>query len=147
LFFGLDILKKDNSSGAGELTESSNQDEGEQDVRSNPIQPFQFGVERAEKELIGLWKSLDREGYTVRINSDGSYLEDLENVTSTEATWRVLDSLSQEEVGPSGNTEGVFLEQSFGAGAEFYYRILELSSDRLIMMYLDNGGILGFERE
>ena len=149
LIFGLDVLKKDNSSGASQVAQNSSQDEqgrDGQDVRNDPIKPFELGVEEAAKELIGLWKSLDREGYTVRINADGSYLEDLENVTSTEATWRLSDSINQEEVGASENTEGIFLEQAFPGAGKFYYRILELSSNRLIMMYLDNGEILGFER-
>lgn len=99
--------------------------------------------------LVGLWSSLDRDGYRIEFTNKNEMTESLGS-NETRGTW---DLVTFEE-GPntvigtvSFSKDGVFLKQSLDEGrSNFYYKIVQADLNRLVLIYLHEGGILGFDR-
>jgi len=102
-----------------------------------------------ESVLVGKWGSLDRNGYEIEFTKNGKMRESLSE-NSNEALWKLVDF----EEGPNEvistvlfSQNGVFLRQSLDEGKNhFYYKVVQADENRLILLYLHEGGILGFDR-
>jgi len=101
------------------------------------------------KNIVGLWRSLDREGYEVEFTTDGEMIETL-GPNRVIGRWELIDYNEgpNEVVGTTAfSEEGVFLRQSLDDGkSSFYYKVVEADLNSLVTIYLHQSGILGFER-
>jgi len=103
----------------------------------------------ARQNIVGLWGSLDREGYQVEFTAGGEMTETLDPNTVV-AIWDLVNF----NEGPNEvvstvafSQDGVFLKQSLDEGKNhFYYKIVQVDRERFIMIYLHQSGILSFDR-
>jgi len=101
--------------------------------------------------IIGLWKSLDTEGYEMEFSKEGVMTERL-GQNQTVGSWDLIDF----NEGPNDlvvgavlfTEEGIFLKQSLDEGrADFYYKVVKANEEDLNLMYLHQGGrLLLFEK-
>jgi len=101
------------------------------------------------KNIVGLWQSLDNKDYQVEFTKEGEMIENL-NQNKVIGFWDLVSFIE----GPnevisaiSFSEDGVYLRQSLDGGKNhFYYKVAQVDSDRLVTIYLHQGGILGFSR-
>jgi hypothetical protein len=105
--------------------------------------------ENVRKNIVGSWQSLDNTAYQVEFGGSGEMVEKLPP-NQTNGTWELVDF----ENGPNSVIEtisfshdGVFLKQNLDEGkTSFYYKVVQVDENRLVLIYLHEGGILGFDR-
>lgn len=130
----------------------------EQDEGMNEQLPEQTGGDAAggtqlatpevEDQLVGEWRSTGDVQFTRIFRADGTITDTYageEVMTEDAGTWEVLSDLRGEPISiPS--EEGVnYLKLMFGTEA-MYFSIAELDAESLVMIYLNRGGALEFER-
>ena len=138
-----------------EEEEVSNEPEAQKENSLNKVnEAFEESAEILTKDIVrksivGKWQSLDNLKYHVEFTSLQDMVEEL-LPNKTIGKWELVDFNN----GPddiistiSFSTDGVFLRQILDDGKNsFYYKVLQVDQNRLVLIYLNQGGILGFNR-
>lgn len=101
----------------------------------------------APDALAGEWRSTDDSNFTRTFYENGGYVDAYvgEDV-STNGPWVAFTA----DTAPIGfqypTEEGVVYLELIGEAGPMYFSIAELDEDSLVLIYLDRGGVLEFER-
>lgn len=101
----------------------------------------------APDALPGVWRSIDDPAFTRTIFENGGYVDVYEGADiSTNGPWMTFT----EETAPLGfpytPQSGVTYLQLLDETGPLHFSIAELTEERLVLIYLDRGGVLEFER-
>lgn len=101
----------------------------------------------APDALAGMWRSVDDPAFTRTIYENGGYVDAHEGIdTSVNGPWVTFTA----ETAPLGfqytAQPGVTYLELIDESGPLYFSIAELTEERLVLIYLDRGGVLEFER-
>lgn len=94
--------------------------------------------------VVGKWKSVEDGNFIREFRADGTVSDYYEGNEAGSGTWAPVGTGSIPFSIPV-DEESIDLKLTLNA-EDYYFRMLEVTDERLALMYLDRGGVLEFER-
>lgn len=105
-----------------------------------------IGWSKKEPEIlvVGKWQSVEDANFIREFRADGSLADYYGEDEAGTGTWVPVGTEGVPFSIPV-DEESIDLKLTLN-GEDYYFRMLEVTNDRLALMYLDRGGVLEFER-
>ena len=101
----------------------------------------------APDSLIGVWRSTEDENFSRTFYENGGYLDAYAGEeTSTNGPWVAFTAENPALGFPYTLEPGVTYLELIDENGPLYFSIAEVTEDKLVLIYLDRGGVLEFER-
>ncbi|XKT74597.1 MAG: hypothetical protein ACJKTH_00695 [Patescibacteria group bacterium UBA2163] len=96
--------------------------------------------------LAGVWQSTEDPNFVRTMYENGGYMDSYEGEEQANGPWVIFTAENAPEEFPYPTEAGmVYLEMQDDSGP-LYFAITELTRERLVLIYLNRGGALEFEK-
>lgn len=110
-------------------------------------------LSQVQKKIAGTWQSIQDGKYVVIFYKSGDLREEYRDPTITgdptvdKGTWKLLGEFQLADLQlNTTNEDGAFLKKIFEDGHTFNYKVLQVSTSTLQLMYLDSGRVNTFTK-
>lgn len=99
-----------------------------------------------DSEFHGQWQSVDDDNFVRVLNDDNTFKDIYDEVVSSSGTWFIFDSSNKptDFIYPVENGKTYLIMNDTSSSLNFL--VAEINSEKLTLIYLDNGGVLQFNK-